>query len=68
MNKCIQSLSESPCFNCGCYEKCLQKVGRSPNLRVICDNMLGNSEADYHDCGIYIALNADAKVVQELFK
>ena len=46
--KRIKSLSESPCYQCHCEWGCDEKIKRSPVL----------SDFDYHDCGIWIALNA----------
>ena len=54
----IRSLSESPCFQCGCDNECDKKISRNYKLGVIKDNIFGNREFDYHKCGIWIALNA----------
>lgn len=58
MSKRITKLSQSPCYNCGCYNECEEKIKRTPIISEIKDNIFCNAEADYHDCGIWIALNA----------
>lgn len=54
----IQKLSESPCYQCQCKEKCSKKIKRSPKLQEIQDCIFGDATFDYHNCGIWIALNA----------
>lgn len=58
MSKRVTKLSQSPCYQCGQYEKCEEKIKRSPIIGVTKDKMFGNAELDFHDCGIWIALNA----------
>ena len=65
MSKRIETLKESPCYQCGCQDKCLEKVRRSPKLMDICDMVIGNSEFDYHNCGIWVALNAPEMIEVE---
>ena len=62
MNKRITKLSESPCYQCGCEDECLLKTLRNPNLDEIRLAIFGNADFDYHDCGIWIALNAPEMV------
>lgn len=62
MSKRISCLKESPCHQCGCIEECYKKIRRSPKLREIPDIIFGNADFDYHDCGIWIALNASEMV------
>lgn len=57
MSKRIEYLWESPCSQCGCDYECEMKIAKSPNIGVIKDKMFGDAEADYHECGIWIALN-----------
>ena len=54
----IKSLKDSPCYQCDCMELCEQKIGRSPRLQEIQDAIFGNADFDYHNCGIWISLNA----------
>ena len=54
----IQRLSESPCYQCGCHKKCEQRIKNNNNIGEIRDSVFGNADFDYHDCGIWIALNA----------
>lgn len=58
MNKRIKSLQESPCYKCKCMIKCDKKINGSPYLYEIRDDIFGNANFDYHNCGIWIALNA----------
>lgn len=58
MSKRISSLKESPCYKCTTAKECMQKIKRNPTLMSICDNIFGDADFDYHDCGIYIALTA----------
>lgn len=51
-------MSESPCSKCGCMVECSNKVRRVPKLDEIRDLVFSNANFDYHDCGIWIALNA----------
>lgn len=60
--KRIKSLSESPCYCCNSATQCAIKINRSPKLQEIQDAVFGNADFDYHDCGIWIALNAPEMV------
>lgn len=62
MSKKIESLKQSPCYQCGCINKCGEKISRSPKLQEIEDMVFSNADFDYHDCGIWIALNAPEMV------
>ena len=57
MSKWITKLIESPCYRCGFLGRCSEKVSRSPKLQEIQDAVFPNADFDYHDCGIWIALN-----------
>lgn len=65
MSKRIEWLWQSPCSQCGCENECYDKIVNSPSIGVIKDMMYGNAEADYHDCGIWIALNAHEMVAED---
>lgn len=56
--KRIKILSESPCYQCNCMEKCSMKISNFSKLQEIQDAVFPNADFDYHDCGIWIALNA----------
>lgn len=56
MSKRINTLHESPCWQCGMQEPCLAKIKRSPKLMEICDGIIGNAEFDYHDCSLWKSL------------
>lgn len=60
--KRIKSLSESPCTRCDCGVKCALKIDKSPKLQEVQDVVFGDAEYDYHNCGIWIALNAKEMV------
>ena len=60
--KRIKNLSESPCIHCDCRIKCTVKIDKNPKLQEIQDAVFGNADFDYHDCGIWIALNAPEMV------
>lgn len=60
--KRIKKLIESPCYKCNCMEDCSDKVRRSPRLDEIRDLVFPNADFDYHDCGMWIALNAKGMV------
>ena len=62
MSKRIENLKQSPCYQCGCMNKCSEKISRSPKLQEIEDMVFPNADLDYHDCGIWIALNAKEMV------
>lgn len=58
MSKRIKTLVESPCFKCGEMDRCTTKINAIPQFKCIVYQMFGNAEADYHDCGIWIALHS----------
>ena len=58
----IKSLQESPCNQCGCSKKCAKKIRSNHKLSEIKDAVFGRADFDYHDCGIWIALNAPEMV------
>ena len=58
MSNRIRKLNESPCYQCGCMEECQDRIKRNFRLAEIKDGIFGNREFDYHECGIWIALNA----------
>lgn len=58
MNKKLNKLSESPCYQCGCRKKCARHIRKTPILDEIRASVFSNSNFDYHKCGIWIALNA----------
>lgn len=62
MNKRIQSLSESPCYQCHCEWECDKKIHRVSILADIRDDVFGKANFDYHECPIWIALNAPEMV------
>lgn len=62
MNKRIERMSESPCSKCGCIVGCSDKVRRVPKLDEIRDLVFPNADFDYHECPIWIALNAPEMV------
>ena len=64
--KRIKRMSESPCSKCGCMVECRNKVRRSPRLDEIRDLVFPDAEFDYHDCGIWIALNVKEIVDEEV--
>lgn len=61
----ITKLSESPCYNCGCIDKCDERVRNNDKLGSIKDVMFGDKSRDYHNCGIWIALNAPEMIEVE---
>ena len=60
----IEKLTDSPCYNCGLKNECGKKIKKNYHFGVIRDNMFGNKELDYHDCGIWIALTANVEEVE----
>lgn len=58
MSKKIESLKQSPCYQCGYMNKCSEKTSGNPKLQEIEDMVFPNADFNYHDCGIWIALNA----------
>ena len=65
MSKRIDNLYESPCYQCRFQYECDRKIERSPKLGDIKDSVFGNADFDFHDCGIWIALNAPEMVEVE---
>ena len=62
MSKRINFLEESPCYKCNCELECNEKIKRSPILEEIHDVVFPNADFDYHDCPLWIALNAPEMV------
>ena len=62
MGKRIESLTESPCYKCGYQLECLERIKRSPKLMEICDSVIWNSEFDYKECSLWIAIDVDKKM------
>lgn len=62
MSRRIASLKESPCYQCGCTEECQYKITKNRELGDIRDVVFGNAEFDFHNCGIWIAVNAPRMV------
>ena len=62
MSRRIKKLSESPCYKCHCEWECNKKIKRNHILGDIRDGIFGNADFNYHDCGIWIALNAPEMV------
>ena len=58
MSRRIIYLNQSPCYNCKCKKRCNKKIRKQFSLNIIRDNIFANADFDYHDCGIWIALNA----------
>ena len=65
MNRRIQFLKESPCYQCKCQNLCRDKIKKIPKLEEYRDLIFQNADFDYHDCGIWIALNAPDMVEVE---
>lgn len=62
MSKRITCLAESPCYQCGSWFECGEKVRKAPKLQEIIDYVMPQVNFDYKDCGIWIALNAGKEV------
>lgn len=58
MSRRIQHLYESPCNQCGCDIECDEKSRDNFAFLDIKDKTFGNADFDYHDCPLWIALNA----------
>ena len=58
MSKRINFLEESPCYQCHCEMQCDERIKKNPALDIIRDNIFPDADFDFHDCGIWIALNA----------
>lgn len=56
--KRIESLKDSPCYSCPNVIECESKLQRSPKLEEVKDNVIFNTNIDYKQCGIYVALTA----------
>lgn len=56
MSKRIESLAESPCYQCGKIEQCEAKIKRSPVLGDIVDCVMPRADFDYKNCAIYKSL------------
>lgn len=65
MSKRISCLAESPCYQCGFEDTCSHKIRTIPRFEEIKDMMFGRADLDYHDCGIWIALNAPEMIEVE---
>ena len=65
MNRRIQFLKESPCYQCQCQILCKDKIKKIPKLEEYRDLVFPNADFDYHDCSIWIALNAPDMVEVE---
>ena len=65
MSKRINFLEESPCYQCHCEWECDEKIKKNPALDVIRDNIFPNADFNYHNCGIWIALNVKDVEVDE---
>lgn len=55
MSKRVESLKESPCYQCGKQLECFAKADRSPKLWDIVDLVFANAEFDYNNCTIFKA-------------
>ena len=62
MGRRIKKFLESPCYQCGCDLICDNKILQNYKLKEIKDGIFGNADFDYHDCTIWIALNAPEMV------
>lgn len=56
--KRIERIEESPCSKCGYSTECDVKISKNYSFAAVKDFVFPNREMDYHDCGIWIALNA----------
>lgn len=54
----LKSLKDSPCYQCGCPERCDEKIERNLKFQEIQDWVFGKAGYDYHECPLWIALNA----------
>ena len=62
MNKRIEKLSDSPCYQCNCSIECEQKIEKAYKLQEIKDYVFSRKGYDYRECPIWIALNAPEMV------
>ena len=60
--KRIKNLSESPCYQCHCEWECDERIKKNSVLDTIQSNIFPDADFDYHDCPIWIALNAPEMV------
>lgn len=60
--KRIKNLEDSPCYKCKCSKECDKRIKRNLKLSDIRDGIYGNADFDFHNCGIWIALNAPEMV------
>lgn len=58
MNRRINSLTESPCYKCGKDVECCEKVKINNKFTEIRDGVYGDADYDFHNCPLWIALNA----------
>ena len=65
MSRRIQYLNESPCNQCGCDIECDEKIKGNFSFLNIKDVVFGNADFDYHDCPLWIALNAPEMIEVE---
>ena len=56
MSKRIKNLQESPCWQCGKQEECIEKIKKNSKLMEIYDAVMGNAEFDYHNCSLWNCL------------
>lgn len=56
MSKRINSLSESPCYQCGKINQCEKKIERNPILGDIVNCVMPRADFDYHNCSIWKAI------------
>ena len=56
--KRINKLEESPCYKCGCMVECSKRIKENLQLQEIPDYIFANADFDFHNCGIWTALNA----------
>lgn len=67
MSRKIEHLYESPCFKCGKMQDCDKKIANNLKFMEVMDSVMPQADYDYHNCGIWIALqganNEDFKSV-----
>lgn len=61
MNKRIEYLYESPCYQCGKQYQCSEKVKRCPCLQDIVDYVMPRADYDYKKCMMYRVLKVEEK-------
>lgn len=59
MSKRIEYLKESPCYQCGMAQECVNKIVRCPRLQEISDYVMPRAGYDYHDCMLYKVLKME---------